>query len=266
MALTLSSPSDLFTRIARQCRERGMNLVGAIAAGEFDATQPRGRRVNERRDTCGTVLLLASGGTSGWESVLKDEGGRLGEPRPGYHPIDDWSVRIAQEVVATLRDAGFEAEACYPDDRRALNFRQLAEQCGLGTVSPVLGHLLHPEFGPWVSLRAAILVDGLPFGASPSPPLEFEPCTRCSRPCVTACPAHIDSDACGRPRVEDCAVFRVDGGCNDGCPTLRACPIGATHRYGREEERFRGAYAGFAMRRWLGAGAWKLVPKFLRRR
>lgn len=243
-----------------------MNLVGAIAARDFDATQPRGRRVSERRDACGTVLLLASGGTSGWERVVADEGGRLGEPRPGYHPIDDWSARIAREVVATLRDAGFRAEACYPDDRRALNFRQLAEQCGLGTVSPVLGHLLHPEFGPWVSLRAAILVDGLPFGASPNQDLEFEPCARCSRPCVTACPTITYGGDGALPRLEGCAAFRVGGGCEDGCATLRACPIGATHRYGREEERFRGAYAVFAMRRWLGAGAWKLVPKFLRRR
>ncbi len=202
MALTISSPIDLFTRIARQCRERGMNLVGAIAAGDFDATQPRGRRVKERRDACGTVLLLASGGTSGWESVLADEGGRIGAPRPSYHPIDDWSARIAADVVATLFAAGFEAEACYPSDRRALNFRQLAEQCGLGTVSPVLGHLLHPEYGPWVSLRAAILVDGLPFGASPNPDLEFEPCTRCSRPCVTACPAQIYADDGGPPRAK----------------------------------------------------------------
>ena len=135
------------------------------------------------------------------------------------------------------------------DDRHTLNFRQLGEMAGFGVISPVIGHLLHPEFGPWVSLRAAIVCGGAPFGPVDAAPLaDFEPCNVCKRPCVAACPAGVYDDA-DRPALVRCADWRIAGGCEGRCESLRACPIGAEHRYSPEEEAFRQAYSMFRIRR-----------------
>ena len=69
----------------------------------------------------------------------------------------------------------------------------------------------------------------------------------------------------GGPDPHACAVHRHAGHCNDGCSVRRACPVGAEHRYHPEEEGLRQAPRLQSMQRWFGLGAWRLVPRFLRR-
>lgn len=192
-------------------------------------------------------------------------GGSLGSPRRGYHPIDDWGAAVGEQVLALLAEHGVEGRAVRPDDPHTLNFRQLAEAVGLGTISPVIGHLLHPVYGPWVSLRMALVLRGDPFeGRHAGALTDFEPCNTCKRPCVAACPADVYRGY--RADLERCGTHRVKGGCTTGCATLRACPVGAEHRYGAEEEAWRQAYSMMRIRRWVGAGGWRFVPEWLRRR
>ena len=245
-----------------------MNLVGAVRAAEFDAAQPVDRRVRGRRPACGTILLLGTGGRESFGAVARAHGGRLGAPRPNYHPIDDWSLHVGKQVAADLLAAGVDSQIARPGDREPLNFRQLAEMCGLGTVSPVIGHLIHPEYGPWVSLRVALLVDGEPFvgeSTGSAAAADFQPCASCARPCVQACPASVYATV-GQADHERCARHRLADGCRDGCGVLNACPVGSAHRYTIDEQRFRGAYSMSSIKRWLGLGAWSLVPPSLRRR
>ena len=242
-----------------------MNLVGVINAADFDASQPAGRRAVERRAACGTILLLGTGGSASFARVQAAQGGHLRAPGRRYHPIDRWSESVATAVLADLKAAGCLGAIARPEARPALNFRQLAEQCGIGAISPVIGHLLHPVFGPWVSLRIAILLDGQPFGPRPAISWDWDPCAGCPRPCVSACPAHAYSGDCST-HLERCASHRLAGGCKDGCATLHDCRLGREHRYSAAEERFRDAYSMFAIRRWYGAGLWNLVPQRIRRR
>lgn len=261
-----STADTLLDELTRRCGARGMNLVGVVDAAQFDDSQPCGRRARERMPTCDTVVLLGSGGRAAWEAVLRESGAPLRRARPGYHPIDRWSASVAGEASSTLRAAGCEVAVVRPDEKRPMNFRQLAEMVGFGTISPVIGHLLHPVYGPWVSLRVALLVAGRPFGSqAPTPLADFEPCCGCSQPCRESCPSGVHERP-GEPDLLRCATSRVAGGCPTGCHVLRACPVGAEHRYGPDEERFRHAYSLFAMRRWVGAGMWRFVPEFVRRR
>ncbi|MGE0142190.1 MAG: hypothetical protein AB7I19_10050 [Planctomycetota bacterium] len=256
--------SPFFRSIADRAAAEGMNLCGAVGAPVFDASQPCGRRAKERRADVGTILLLGSGGRDAFETVTRRNGGRLQPAAPDYHPIDTWSAEVAEEIRTVLAQRGYPSSIARPDDKDAMNFRQLAEMCGLGSVSPVIGHFLHPVFGPWVSLRIALLVRGEPFGALPREVVDFDPCAECARPCVDACPVRV-YDGSGATDLCACANHRLASGCADGCAVLHACPVGREHRYTAEEEAFRGAYSMFAIRRWLGVGAWKLVPERLRR-
>lgn len=242
-----------------------MNLVGAVDASAFDAAQPSCRRTGAWLDGADTVLLFGSGGRAAFGEVVDQNGGELQKPTPGYHPIDEWSLAVATAELERLRADGVEGVVVQPDSRPVLNFRQLGEMVGFGTVSPVIGHLLHPEFGPWVSLRVVILLRGRPFGeCPPRPTVDFNPCGPCKRPCVKACPAEVYAES--SIDLVRCGTHRLEGGCGGGCETLRACPLGAEHRYGSEEEAFRHRYSLFGLQRWFGRGRWKLVPRRWRQR
>ncbi|MBA3461868.1 MAG: hypothetical protein H0T46_18045 [Deltaproteobacteria bacterium] len=95
-----------------------------------------------------------------------------------------------------------------------LPFSRLAVATGLGALAP--SHLvIHPIYGPWLALRAVVLVDGEPPARSPIP----KPCT-CAEACATALAAALPST-----RWEDWLAVR------DACP-LR------TYRYSVAQIRY----------------------------
>jgi len=97
-----------------------------------------------------------------------------------------------------------------------------------------------------------VLIAGTPFGdVEAEEQLPFQPCLNCDQPCVRACPVQV-YDGRGGARLDVCAEHRHIGHCKTGCDARRACPVGADHRYGPEEESFRHAYSLFSMRRHFG--------------
>jgi hypothetical protein len=265
--MTATGSSPLLEALRAQADAGGLNLMGMVVGEEFDQCQPCQARASQILPGCGTILVLGSGGSAFWQKMVSARGA-AGAPRPGHHPIERRAAELVTGLLALLDDAAVRATAVFPcGDNNPINFVQLAECAGLGTVSPVIGLLLHPEYGPWVSLRAAILVRGTPFGprGQREVPPSFQPCVACPRPCVQACPVSA-YDGSGRFDSLACASHRVRGGSADGCAVRRACPVGAAHRYGAEEEAFRHAYSLFAMRRHHGLGLWRLVPRPLRPR
>lgn len=249
----------------------GFNLIGLVDAAKFDAARPPGSRLGERLERCGTAIVVAAGGRRFWD--LRWNGAPPPRPRRGFHPLDDTSHEWAESVAAMLAARGIEAKVAMPGSDPGLPFAMLGELAGIGTVSPVTGLLLHPEFGPWVSLRAALLIEGTPLGVPPVEPLaEFQPCIDCERPCVSACPSaavargQAAGPAGGGIDARACADHRHGGGCAESCAVRQACPIGQTHRYGPAEEAFRHAYSLGMMRRHLGLGLWRWVPRAVRQR
>jgi epoxyqueuosine reductase len=234
--------------LVAEATARGFNLGGFVGSALFDACQPAGRRAVDLLPGCGTIFLMGSGGAGFWNHLL-ESAAPIQVPASGYHPVDDYCAANSRELTEHLAARGVRARAAFPDDPSALNFMQLAEMAGWGTISPVLGILLHPEFGPWVSMRAAILIEGLPFGAvEGGEHPAFQPCLKCDKPCVTACPVGV-FDGLGAVDLRACAEHRHADRCGHGCDARRACPVGADERYGEVEERFRHAYSLFTMRR-----------------
>ncbi len=242
----------------------GLNLVGATAAEAFDRTQPSGRRVRELATGCGTVVVVASGGREFWQRMQLDSGSIAGPTPRSPRPVDDRCAKASRDVAGWLATQGVVAHAVCPRRHPALNFSQLAEMAGLGVVSPVSDWLLNPHFGPWLSVRFALLIDGTPFGAAFPRSIagEYQPCAGCDQPCVRACPAN----ACcgGSMDRERCATSRHAGGCASGCEMKRACPQGVEHRFGADEEVFRQAEGLVHLRKEFGLGVWGFVPRDLR--
>ena len=250
--------SSLLSEVQRRAADAGLNLFGLVDADRFDAAQTKERRVRTLAPNCGTVLVIGSGGRRLWQQFAR------ASESAGCHAacnVDRYALDVVRTVDGILDRARIGARTVPAGCSTRLPFAQLAEAAGLGTVSPVTGLLLHPEYGPWVRIRAVVLADGRPFGpiADASISSHFHPCCGCSRPCVAACPVGVH-DGGGSPDLQRCAEHRDEGNCETYCQSRSACPIGSEHRDAAGEYAHGHSHPLRAMRRWFGLGVWRWVP------
>jgi epoxyqueuosine reductase QueG len=216
----------------------GFNTAGVLSASEYDALVPALWRSAALLANAQSVVVLGCGGRAFSEAFMHSSKARATTERD---PIDRFTARVVHAAIAEMAQRGASAHALFYWDQRQgefADFVALGCACGLGSESR-LGILLHPVFGPWISLRAVILTqNSLP----PTPPLPRPgPCVGCFAPCATACPAQapaherFDIDAC-----ENTTLARA--ACRQHCDARRACVIGSTHAYPPEmEQMFRSA-------------------------
>jgi epoxyqueuosine reductase QueG len=150
---------------------------------------------------------------------------------------------VVEEAVAA-NPTGAGARVVYPFRFPAepVSFVHLAECAGLGRRS-VAGVLVHPVFGPWIALRAAILLPAVVV-AERAVPEDFDPCPSCvERACMPACPVGaVGPQGWDVPR---CAAHRVSdpGACATRCEARFMCVIGREHRYPAEALAYHQARA-----------------------
>lgn len=283
--------SSLLTEVRHRAADAGLNLFGLVDADRFDAAQTPERRVRALAPSCGTVIVVGSGGRGLWRRFAAGggpparrgpdagpgfvanggfgAGGGFGAPGgfaasgagEGVADVDRYAHRVVDGLAAMLLGASIRTRVVASSCTARLPFAKLGEAAGFGTVSPVSGLLIHPEFGPWVRVRAAVLVEGAPFGAVDDASISerFQPCCGCSQPCVAACPAGVH-DGMGGSDLARCAEHRHDGNCASQCGSRSACPVGSEHRDGQGEHAHRHTHPLHAMQRWFGLGVWRFVP------
>lgn len=234
------------TQVAAIVQRFGLNLVGATPAGAYDALVPPPYRLAARAGV--TAIVIGHGGGAFWEAYRRHA---VAHPDAVARadPLDDYTRAIMEtQVLPGLTALGLAPTLRLPfrDERPPLSFVHLAEAAGLGRRS-LLGVLIHPEFGPWIALRGAVLVEAA-VGAR-RPAAGFDPCGTCTeRPCVAACPAGAigpagwDVPACVDHRVADPDVCRAH------CEARVACVYGRAHRYPSEARRYHQARAFAVMR------------------
>ena len=214
--------------VARAVAPYGLNLVGVASLAAYDAQVAPERRLARRLEGAESVIVVGNGGGAFWEAYRR---ACAADPalaaRPD--PLDDFTREVVEAARAPLTDAqamrivfpfGFDAE---------VSFTRLAVLAGIGRPS-LLGVLVHPVYGPWIALRAAILVRGRL--AAPRPADGFDPCPTCrDRPCMSACPAGaIEAEGWS---LSQCAGHRAppDDPCAGRCHARVACVLGPEHRY-----------------------------------
>ena len=90
-----------------------------------------------------------------------------------------------------------------------------------------VGVLLHPQFGPWLSLRAVVYRDSE--ACEPDTPY-FDPCSGCPAPCATAC--HGDAiGVAGRDHGQCLRTKLADLRCLKGCDARSACVLAPEHAF-----------------------------------
>jgi hypothetical protein len=152
-------------------------------------------------------------------------------------PLNRWTKRVIEPIAKE-----FGARALYPFGEPHRPFQRWTLRADSAYQSP-LGILIHPEYGLWHALRAALLfAEKLPLPPRSDAP---SPCASCvGRPCLTACPvgaftgSSYDVDLCAghlRPPADGAAT----ADCHTiGCHARNACPVGRQWRYPEAQIRF----------------------------
>jgi len=151
-------------------------------------------------------------------------------------PVETYTARVLDALARELGEAGHHpSRAIYPMEQRGgvwADFVALGRGAGLGVPSR-LGMLIHPTYGPWLSIRAVLLTTHeCPLGTSLR---DFDPCADCAAPCAEACPGGavwpegISARLCYETQ-------RTNPACALRCNARRACVLGQEHAYATEAE------------------------------
>lgn len=219
----------LVDAVERALAPHGLNLVGATTLAAYDAAVPAVHRLAAIAPGMASALVIGNGGRAFWDAFRA-----FCSAHPGHDatpdPIDAFTSRTIDEHLAPVL-GGRPTRILYPFRFPAepVSFVHLAECAGLGRRS-LTGVLVHPVFGPWIALRAAVLVrDRI---EAPRPADGFDPCPTCvERACIAACPAGAVTPAGWD--VPRCAAHRGRDGdeCASRCHARFECVIGREHRY-----------------------------------
>lgn len=171
----------------------------ALAASGFDIVVPfDGARVDPDR----RAGLLIGNTRALWPKFV------AGKPA-GPDPLDRY---VEAAIDPLVPEGGRVIYAHRQYDGAFVAFQPLAVAAGLGSLSET-NLVIHPEYGPWFALRAAIVVAGEPPAVAPCPPV-----CRCGPPCRDAL-----------AQAKDTADWRAWLAVRD------ACPVGREHRYSEDQ-------------------------------
>lgn len=203
----------------------GLNVSGCLGADRYDALVPAAWRSQGILTGTRTAVVLGAGGRAFFTAFRRSP-----EAAQATDPVDAYTRRVGTALAAEL-----DGRAVFAFETRGggyADFVALGREAGLGAPSR-LGLLLHPEYGPWISLRAVVLT---PWALGESARLAgFDPCNGCPAPCAAAC----HGLALQRERFDaaDCGITRQrDASCRSRCDARRACVLGPEHRYSETAE------------------------------
>ena len=207
----------------------GFNRVGVASPAAYAVRVREELRLASRAPWARSVVVVGNGGGALWRRVVAwaDRDGGIGAQSD---PVDEFTAASIERTVRPLV-AGLRSRIVYPfrfaED--PLSFVDLAVAAGLGTPS-LLRVLVHPEFGPWIALRAAILVEAELY--APRPAEGYDPCPTCvERSCIPACPGEVVRFPEGWD-VAGCIDHRQrTGDCESRCHARFDCVVGREHRY-----------------------------------
>jgi epoxyqueuosine reductase QueG len=231
---------DLRADITDALTPHGFNLIGTAPVAAYEALVPAQYHIAALLPRVKTVVVIGNGGGELWARFRT-----YCEAKPGYlqereHPLDDYTVETIEGALApVLERSGVRYRYLYPFRfwTEPVSFMHLARAAGLAGPS-ILGVVIHPVYGPWLALRAALLIDQELY-APPAAP-GFDPCPTCTeRACLAACPAGAvsleqgwDIPACVHHRL------RIEGDCVARCHARYDCVYGREHRYPPDELRY----------------------------
>lgn len=197
----------------------------ALRRRGFDLAWPFSRRALPPElalpEAPGDLGLLLGNTRALWPAFL---GSLTPAQRAAPDPLDTW----VEEALTALLPGAVLLWAHRPDAQgRHLPLQRLAQHSGLAALSPA--HLCaHPEYGPWIALRAVALLEAP--APPPSPPAQA-PCQGCAAPCAQALARALEET--GEPTQRS-----VRENWKRWWEIRRVCPVGRAHSYSLEQAAY----------------------------
>lgn len=224
----------LFEKIKTIFNRSGFNVVRKVKASVYHKNFKHGDGLNEFSQNAKSIILVGFAGNRFWDILSAFLGNNPSFEESRIDWIDDYTQLIFNSAEGILAKKSVSYKTVFPFGKTAfdLDFMDLGRISGVG-VDSLLGILLHPEYGPWISLRGAIITD-LVFSTYDRPLEKFVPCPPCPKPCITACPAKTISNSGWDWNT--CIDYRLSSvTCEANCASRRACPYGSKHQYTGEQ-------------------------------
>ncbi len=212
-------------RIVARLADAGLGLTGTLPIEIYDALVPEPWRSLRLAASARGALVVGNAGRALWERFVASP-----ERALARDPLDAYTRRVLDEV-AQIPDPPA-AIGFYADRRDGvyLPLVALARRAGFGTPGRV-GVLIHPVYGPWLGVRAVLLLaEDVPFHE----PAVYAPCDGCPAPCATACHGKV----IGSTGVDAAACYQVrltHPACATRCDARSACVVGPEHAYSAEQ-------------------------------
>ena len=211
--------------IVAKLEDAGLGLTGTLPIATYDALVPTAWSSARLAPSARGALVVGNAGRVLWERFVASP-----ERALALDPLDAYTRRVLAEA-ARLADPP--ASIGFYADRRDgvyLPLVSLAQRAGFGSPGRV-GVLIHPVYGPWIAVRAVLLLsEEVPFHE----PALYAPCDGCPAPCVRACHGHV----IGPSGVDAAACYQVRltlPACALRCDARSACVVGPEHAYSAEQ-------------------------------
>jgi methylmalonic aciduria homocystinuria type C protein len=213
----------IYEQIRAACAERGMDLAQPLCVSWYNQVVDTAYRLPDHGRPSALAVILGNTRVL-WlhlaEALAADAG--LAAHR---HPVDSYCERVVHAAMTGIAEPWL-VRYYHEQPPRRVAMQRLAHVAGLAHLAPV--HLsVHPVYGPWIALRAVVVidVDGPP-GPAPAP---APPCD-CAAHCLPHFQAVLARTGPDAPRVEN--NWRAWLAVRD------ACPVGRAHRYSEEQLRY----------------------------
>ena len=196
----------------------GLDLVQPFNVDFYnEAVQPEHRLPAPR---VGALGVLIGNTRALWPAFLK----ALAD-QPQLKASSDPLDRYVEQTITALPDR-FEARFAHVLEP-ALPFQRMGQLAGLAYLAPAQ-LLVHPRYGPWIALRAALVFDR----PGPQTPTQVQdPCGQCKQACEP-----VMARAMAKTRTLSQAAIREVW--RDWLAVRDACPVGREHRYSEAQIRY----------------------------
>jgi methylmalonic aciduria homocystinuria type C protein len=217
----------LVNEVAAGCLPAGLDLVAPLQVAWYNRVVEAEFRLPDF-ERAGALAVLIGNTRALWPCFV---GALHRSPAllQAEHPLETYVVGRVEEALAAVRPRWL-ARWAHQTDPAPVAMQRLAEVAGLAALAP--SHLsVHPVYGPWISLRAVVIVDM--DGPAGSPPRIQSPCDDCERRCMAVFRRALE--AAGPPAQTHAAL---EAHWEQWLAVRDACPIGREHRYDDEQARY----------------------------
>ncbi len=224
---------DNLKKIKEILYSSGFNLFGLSSLESYDNNVLANQKILKFYPSQKTIVLFGSGGKYFWDVFKKFQETKEGKLFKNLKdPIDSYTEYCLSKLKIMFPETIQECLYPFKAEKLFIDYQKLAVCTGLGHYSPYIKLVLHPDFGPWISLRGLFLTKEILELTGPlTTPV---PCLTCYKPCLRACPVKAVTET--NYDFYQCAIYRnLETDCLSSCHVREVCIIGPEHAYSTEE-------------------------------